>query len=291
MYELSKELILCPFRSTTLGIAADHCKVIYYLNVAKPPPAQLRHWIQRFPFPMDLRKRLVVIMVDAASTFSELRARTNCRTANFTEELISADLVLVQEALAIDLRLQSWCQSLPPEWSSVSTHPVTNDNRSSWTRELLASPGAPEYATSYSNRLAVCDWNVCRATRLSLHLEILSFISTFQSPILALSTIKSYSLDLIITLTDEIAYSVPFTLDISPNGTSDPATPDQVPGLCAYRILWPVFSSSVCFRNEWVRSRDLAQRAQWFQTILRFLRDTMGIAKVDIFLREQSDNA
>ncbi|OOQ90248.1 hypothetical protein PEBR_05698 [Penicillium brasilianum] len=265
--------------------------VIYYLNVAKPPPAQLRHWIQRFPFPMDLRKRLAVTMADAASTCSELRERTKCRTANFTEKLISADLVLVQEALAIDLRLQSWCHSSPPEWSPVSIHPVTSENRSSWTRELLASPGAPEYATSYSNRLAACDWNMCRATRLSLQLEIISFISTFHSPNLALSTIKSHSLDLIITLTDEIAYSVPFALDISPNGTSDPASSDQIPGLSAYRILWPIFTSSMCFRNELVRSRDLAQRAQWFQTILRFLRDSMGIAKVDVFLGEQSVDA
>lgn len=284
---LVRQRTFASFQSTRLGTSADYCKVIYYLTEAKSPPALLRQWIQEFPFPMELKKRLVVIMSDAASACSKLRERTISRTANFTEELLSADLVLIQEALAIDLRLQSWCHSLPLEWSHVSTNPITNKNRPSWTRELLASPGAPEYATRYSNRLAACDWNGCQSTRLSLHLRIISFISTFPSPILALTTIKSHSLDMILTLTDEIAYSVPFALDISPDGTSDPATPDQVPGLCAYRIIWPIFTSSVCLRNELVRSRDFAQRAQWFQTILRFLRDAMGIAKVEVFLREQ----
>lgn len=281
-----------PHTSYELGRSrteTDYCKVIFYLAEAKFPPAHLRHWIQQITFPMDFKKQLVILMAEAAAACSNLRERSIHKTANNTEEPISADLILVQEALTLDLKLQSWGHSLPPEWAYISTHPITNENRPSWVRELLTSPVAPEYATRYSNRLAACDWNACRSTRITLHLEILSLISTFASPILALNTIKSHSLDVLVTLTDEIACSVPYALDISPDGTSDLATPEEIPGLCAYRILWPMFTSLVCLGNDLVRRRDFAQRAQWFRTILRFLRDRMGIAKADIFLREQPE--
>lgn len=225
-------------------------------------------------------------MSDAAAACSNLRERSKYRSASPIEELDAADLDLVQEALTIDLKLQSWGHTLPPEWGKISTHPITNHHRPSWTRELLTSPGAPKYATRYPNRLAACDSNACRATRLLLHMEILSFISTFSSPILALTTLQSHSLDVLITLTTEIACSVPYALDISSDGKSDLATPTEVPGLCAYRIVWPVFTGLVCLQNDLVKSQDFAQTAQWFRTILRFLRDTMGIAKVNVFLKK-----
>lgn len=277
------------FEITTLRTEADFHQVIYYLTEAKSPPARLRHWIQRIPFPKDFKKQLVSTMAEAATACSNLRERAIRRATNHTEELISADLILIQEALAVDLKLQSWSHSLDPEWAHISTHPIINENRPSWVRELLASLGAPEYFTRYSNRLAACDWNGCRATRVRLHQEILSFISKFSSLIHALNTIKSHSLDLLITLTDEIACSVPYALTISHDGTSDLETPEEVPGLYAYRILWPLFTSLGCLENDLVRGRDFAQRAEWFRTILRFLRDTMGIAKVDIFLKEQRE--
>jgi hypothetical protein len=275
------------FEITRLRTETDSHQVIYYLAEAKSPPAHLRHWIQQIPFPKDFKKQLVSTMAEAATACANLRERAIRRATNNTDDLISADLILVQDALAVDLKLQSWGHSLDPDWSHISTHPITNENRPSWVRELLASAGAPEYSTRYSNRLAVCDWNSCRATRIRLHQEIISFISTFLSPIHALNTIKSHSLVLLITLADEIACSVPYALTISPDGTSDLATPEEVPGLCAYRILWPLFTGLVCLENDLVRGQDFAQRAQWFRTILRFLRDTMGIAKVDIFLKEQ----
>lgn len=277
------------FRAPRSRTSADEYKVIYYLAEAKSPPAHLRHWIQQIPFPKDFRKQLVATMAEAATACANLRERSILRATNNPEELIVADLILIQEALAVDLKLQSWGHPLDPDWAHISTHPLTNENRPSWVRELLASPGAPEYSTRYSNRLAACDWNGCRATRITLHQEILSLISTFSSPIHALNTIESHSLDVLITLTDEIACSVPYALTISPDGTSDLATSEEVPGICAYRILWPLFTSLVCLEKVLVRGRDFAQRAQWFRTILRFLRDTMGIAKVDIFLKEQRE--
>ncbi|GLI76318.1 hypothetical protein PoHVEF18_004589 [Penicillium ochrochloron] len=149
-------------------------------------------------------------MSEAATVCANLRERSILRDTNNPEESIVADLILIQEALAVDLKLQSWGHSLDPDWAHISTHPLTNENRPSWVRELLASPGAP-------------------------------------------------SLDVLITLTDEIACSVPYALTISPD------------------------------EKDLVRGRDFAQRAQWFRTILRFLRDTMGIAKVDIFLKEQRE--
>lgn len=203
------------------------------------------------------------------------------------QELNQVDLVLVQEALAVDHKLQAWGGTLPPEWAHISTHPITNDNRPPWTRELIACPGAPEFATRYPNRLAACDWNACRATRLSLHLEILSLISKLSSPIIDLNTIKSHSLGVLVTLTTEIACSVPYALDISPDGTYDPVTPEEVPGLCAYRIIWPLVTGLVCLENDSVRGRNFAQRAQWFRTTLGLLRDKMGIAKAEVFLKEQ----
>ncbi|KAF3388346.1 hypothetical protein F1880_003871 [Penicillium rolfsii] len=263
--------------------------VIYYLAEVRSPPAHLRYWIYQIPFPEDFKKQLVATMAEAATACANLRERSICRATHTTEELISTDIMLIQEALAVDLKLQSWGNSLPPDWAHRSSHPLTNENRPSWIRELLASPGAPEYSTRYSNNLAACDWISCNAARIRLHQEILRLISTFSSPIHALNTIKSQSLDVLLTLTDEIACSVPYALTISADGTSDPATPDEVPGLFAFRILWPMFTSLVCLENDLVRGRDLAQRAQWFQTILRFLRDTMGIAKVDVFLNVQRE--
>lgn len=236
---------------------------------------------------MDFKKQLVTIMAEAASACSNLRDQSTCRMLSHPE-LSQADLVLVQEALAVDLKLQAWCHSLPPEWSPVSTHSITINNRSSWSAKLLASPGAPEYATRYSNRLAAFDWNACRASQLLLHLEILSFVFQLPSPTIDLDGIKCHSLDMLGTLTNEIASSVPYAFDISHDGSSDLASPDQVPGLWAYRIIWPMFTGLTCLQNDLVRKRGFA-RAEWFRTILRFLRDTMGIAKVDVFLEENCE--
>lgn len=224
-------------------------------------------------------------MSDVAVVCSNLQQRSKYRSANPTEELDAADLALVQEALAPDLELQSWGHTLPPQWAPISTQPISNHGRPPWIRELLASPGAPKYSTRYPNHLAACDSNACRATRILLHMQILSFISTFSSPVPALTTLQSHSLDVVITLTSEIACTVPFALDISPDGRSDPVTPAEIPGLCAYRIIWPVFTGLMCLQNDLVKARDFAQTALWFRTILRFLRDTMGIAKVDVFLK------
>lgn len=237
---------------------------------------------------MNFKKQLVTIMAEAATACSNLRGQSTCRTLNH-KELGQADLVLVQEALAVDLKLQAWCHSLPPEWSPVSTNSINIDKRSSWSGKLLASSGAPEYATRYSNRLAAFDWNACRASQVLLHLEILSFVSKLSSPTLDLDAIKSHSLDVLVTLTAEIASSVPYALNISPDGSSDLASPGQVPGLWAYRIIWPVFTGLTCLQNDLVRKRDFAQRAEWFRTILRFLRDMMGIAKMDVFLEENGE--
>lgn len=239
---------------------------------------------------MNFKKQLVTIMAEAATACSNLRDQATCRTLNH-QELSQADLILVQEALAVDLKLQAWGRSLPPEWSPVSTNPINIGNRSSWSGKLLASPGAPEYATRYSNRLAAFDWNACRASQVLLHVEILSFVSKLSSPVIDIGAIKSHSLDVLITLTAEIASSVPYALDISPDGSSDQASPDQVPGLWAYRIIWPIFAGLTCLQNNLVRKWDVAQRAEWFRTILRFLRDIMGIAKVDVFLGENCEVA
>lgn len=89
----------------------------------------------------------------------------------------------------------------------------------------------PEFATRYSNRLAAFDWNACRASQVLLHLEIRSFVSELSSPIIDLDAIKYHSLDVLVTLTAEIASSVLYALDISRDGSSDLASPDQVPGL------------------------------------------------------------
>lgn len=63
---------------------------------------------------MNFKKQFVTIIAEAATACSNLRGQSTCRTLNH-QELSQADLVLVQEALAVDLKLRAWRHSLPPE--------------------------------------------------------------------------------------------------------------------------------------------------------------------------------
>ncbi|KAJ5168556.1 uncharacterized protein N7482_004150 [Penicillium canariense] len=268
-----------------LAILCVHM-VIYHVTEAKSPPPHLQHWIQQIPFPMEFKKQLVIIMSSAAAVCAKLREQSTLITAGYPNELAKADLILLEEALAVDCQLQSWSTTLPSAWSVLSKHAITIEHSPSWIRELLAFPGAPEYTYRYSNRLAASDWNACRTTRLRLHLEILDFLSQRPCSSANLTTIKTNSLDAIRTLVTDIAWSVPYALNISPDGTSAFATPEGIPGLCSYMIMWSTFSTLICLQHESVQGQDFAHRAKWFRTVLKFLRDDMGIAKVDVFLQE-----
>lgn len=199
------------------------------------------------------------------------------------------DLDILNETLELDLRLEGWTADLPPEWSHVTSQLVSHGKRPIWSTKLLAGPGGPEQIWSYTNRLAVSKWNICRASRIRLNLALLEFLHEKPSLKLEYSGLESRTLDLLLTLTTEIAYSVPYLLSFSHDGSTDYASASEVPTLWGYMSLWPLHTSFLCLSHGLVKGSDSQSRGLWFRGMLDFLRDSLGIAKVEALINDVID--
>ncbi|KAJ5688772.1 hypothetical protein N7462_003164 [Penicillium macrosclerotiorum] len=258
---------------------------VYYVSERRLPPPHLYQWVQSTSFPFDRKGDLVYIMLKTASICFKLNQRCGLHRTGYSDSL-EEDLALLDQALALDSDFEFWTSNLPPKWKQTGMTPISLTGRPDWIRDLFASPGAPQYTYRYTTRLAASDWNMCRATRIRLHIQILEFLSTCSYPVSAAAVLEKDSLDKLILFTDEIAATIPFALDISPNGGSDLASSNMIPGLWAYMMLWSTQSSLACLQHRFRWHRDTIQRADWFRQMLVFLRDATGMAKVDVFLQD-----
>jgi hypothetical protein len=163
-------------------------------------------------------------------------------------------------------------------------HPISHDHRPRWAQKLLSSPGAPKSMYTYLNMQAAVDWNMWRSTRIKLHLRIIELLSQWSFPLDDAPKLKAQSIDLLLTLTAEIACTIPYLLQLSPNGASDFYSPNDIPGYWTYLVMWSTSTSFLCLNHDTFKGWECVDRTTWFRSVLSFLRENGGIAKAQILL-------
>ncbi|KAJ6096428.1 hypothetical protein N7486_007174 [Penicillium sp. IBT 16267x] len=196
----------------------------------------------------------------------------------------------LQEAVNIDLELQQWTSGLPTEWKYAGRSPMTHTSRPGWAKKLLTMPGSPDHMSIYSNALAASDWNMYRATRIRLWVQILKFVHRDPS-VVNDAALEKRGLGILRTLTGEIAETIPYSITLSLDGSADPKSPEDNPGIFAYSILWSTYTCFVCYQSGLLEKSVYIHRTMWFGAMLRFLRDTTGIAKVEVLLTDKQYQA
>lgn len=193
---------------------------------------------------------------------------------------------IVHESLDMDLQLEAWAVEYPPQCSHLPQTPTSHRNRPSWSRDLLSGHGAPEKMHTFANCLAASKWSTCQATRIQLGLTLLELLQRRPSLSSGFSGLKDRIIDLLLALTSEIAYTIPYSLAFSIDGSSEFASKNELPTLRGYMVLWPAYISFLCLRHELVKGMDYRSRGAWFKEILGFLRESIGIAKVQLLVEE-----
>ena len=254
-------------------------QVVYYLRETKTPPPPFDALIQTLPFQFEHKRRLAELMLKTARTNVKLR------DAIFINGSISTELL--HSALDLDFQLETWTSELPPEWSTVNRYPMNNSNRPAWAKELFSLPGAPEYMACHSSLLAAADWNMYRATRIRLNLSLLEYLSRIQSSTWENQTLISRTQHLLSMLTIDITEVIPYALSLSLDGSSDHASPEDIPGIKAYVQLWPLLTAYVVSRHTLLGRESWGNMEFWLKRVLCFCGDGMGLAKVHAFFDEE----
>ncbi|KAJ5093726.1 hypothetical protein N7456_009587 [Penicillium angulare] len=263
-----------------LALLCTHM-IVWYITDLKIPPAHLASWVQQIPFDSPMKKKLTDLMSTTAVICTRLNERAN-RTPG--PNSVDSGLVDLDEALRMESQLQEWSASLPTGWRPVDRKPLSHTDRPDWSKKLLTIPGAPDHFRTYDNPSAASDWNMCRAIRIRLWIQVLNFLFQCDVSRIDVSEIKVRGLSQLVTLIDEIAETIPYSINLSQDGSSDPKSPQDVPGLFAYCILWSTYTSFVAYQSTLMKEHGYRHRVMWFGAMLRFLRDTTGIAKVDVML-------
>ncbi|KAJ5645195.1 hypothetical protein N7507_011206 [Penicillium longicatenatum] len=263
-----------------LALLSTHM-IVWYLTDLKSPPLLLASWVQQIPFDSAPKKRLTRLISTTAAICARLEEQ--CGAEENFGHLFNSDL---QEALEIDQELQRWTSDLPMERKYAGRSPMTHTKRADWAKKLLTMPGSPDHMHVYSTPLAASDWNMYRATRIRLWIQILKLVRRNQS-VINVPALEERGLDILGTLTGEIAETIPYSITLSLDGSTDPKSPEDIPGMFAYSILWSTFTCFVCYQSGLLEKNVHMHRTMWFGAMLRFLRDTTGIAKVEVLLTDK----
>ena len=257
---------------------------MWHLAESRPPPETLTMWVEQIPFESPQKKQLISLIIKSAGVCARLKARCDSEPSVSSMSPIS-DEAIVQEASAIDQELQSWASDLPDDWSPVRRDHINHIHRPKWSKGLLSIPGGPTHMRIYSSLLAASDWNIYRSVRVYIWLYILKIVAADSSGILGnTSALKSRGISILLEISVDIAETIPYSIGLSIDGSSDPAFPKDVPGLCAYKVFWSAYQGVLCHRASMMKDYVYLQRAVWFGGMLRFLKDTIGISKAEIFL-------
>lgn len=189
----------------------------------------------------------------------------------------------LQEAIELDSQLESWYQTLPPDWS-FSIEPITaTTNRQPWICDLLSFPGAPKIMHRYSLPLARYCTNLYNVGRLHLNLSMIDKLSSmYPAQQLDASFMQNLALQ-ISSQIDAVMRNVPSALDISPSGEhEDPITVHDIRGMKAYQAMWPLIKTSKYFRRESVKMR-YDSRGRWIKYVLEFLGRELSIKKASAY--------
>lgn len=259
-------------------------QIVWYLTDLKSPPSLLASWVRQIPFDSALKKRLTSLISTTAAICVRLKEHGG------TEENSRFQNSDLKEALEIDLELQKWTSDLPTEWKYAGRSPMTHTSRPSWVKKLLRMPGSPDHMHVYSNALAASDWNMYRATRIRLWIQILKSVHGTVHVAHA-PALEERGLGILRTLTSDIAETIPYSMTLSFDGSADPKSPEDIPGIFAYSILWSTYTCFVCYQSGLLEKHVYMHRTMWFGAMLRFLRDTAGIAKVEVLLTDKQYQA
>ncbi|KAJ5290864.1 hypothetical protein N7478_000115 [Penicillium angulare] len=265
-----------------LALLCTHM-IVWYITDLKIPPAHLASWVQQIPFDSPMKKKLTELMSTTAVICVRLNERANGKVAPGPDS-IDSGLLDLDEALRMESQLHEWSANLPRGWRPVDRKPLSHTNRPDWSKKLLTVPGAPDHFRTYDNPSAASDWNMCRAIRIHLWIQILKFLFQCDVSRIDVSEIKVRGLSLLVTLIDEIAETIPYSINLTQDGSLDPKSPQHVPGLYAYCILWSTYTSFVAYQSTLMKEPGYKHRVMWFGAMLRFLRDTTGIAKVEVMI-------
>jgi hypothetical protein len=196
----------------------------------------------------------------------------------------SDPMELLNAALSLDTHLKLWTSVLRVD-RTYTVQEIEPTIYPPWAAALLSSAGAPRLMQVFSSPLAASDWNMYRATRIQLNLSILDFLtkSPESTSIVNRSGVKSQVLANIYTLTSDIASSIPGSLLMRAEGNgSNPASTEDIHGLWGYMLMWPISIAFSCYKNHDIADNNFQR--QWFSTVLQFIRDSLGIAKAEVFL-------
>ena len=258
--------------------------MVWYLTDLKLPPPELASWIEQIPFDSAIKKQLTSLISTTAFACVKLNELSTCDAGiKRSPDLGNSGLGILQEALYTDDQLQQWIANIPSDWMHVQRQPLSHADRPSWSQKLFMAPGAPDHIRIYPNHLPASEWNMCRATRIRLWIQILNFLDQCPPTGVDVTGLQERGLATLVTLTDEIAETIPFSINLSADGSSDPKSPEDIPGLFAYTILWSTFTSFLAYQTPTMKLH-VPTRVPWFGTMLRFLRDIAGIAKVEVLL-------
>lgn len=224
------------------------------------------------------------IIVKATGVCARLKERSDNATLDSPGKPSQMDTDVVQEASVIDQELEEWASGLPQDWLLTKMDHINHIHRPEWSKTLLSIPGGPTHMRIYSSLLTASDWNMYRSVRIHIWLLILAMASRFSIPSDGISALVPRGISLLLELSVEIAETVPYSIGLSLDGSQDPKSPDKVPGLCAYKVFWSVYKGFLSHQNPLMKDYAYLQRAAWFGYMLRFLKDTIGISKADVWL-------
>lgn len=201
---------------------------------------------------------------------------------------------LLNQIFEVDSRLEEWYEYyvIESDWLA-EREPVDihAEKRPLWAKELFVLPGAPKKMYAYRSILGALAANLCRTGRLWLNMTALQHLSqraadatnSGEETVYYQSMIESTAA-VIMELIEGICLSVPCLLQMKQHGQADdPSTPDEIYGYKGLITLWPLVSATVALALPSVQRQDKALRRAWIWCALTFLRNQLGIAKVEAY--------
>jgi hypothetical protein len=265
---------------------------MYCLSNAEPPPLFLAD--MELHTKSDPRSELTALMYSACKLRYKLARHSSLFENANPNEKAQGLYQLLQEAMDLDEALEEWYQHMTSRGGRTFTRvcTVNAQSRPQWARELFSLPGAPKQMLIYNSFLAALSTDLYRGTRLLLNLSILEWARTnLDSPLpdakipIYNESIASSTAALLMELITDLCMGVPFMLQLTAaGGMDDPQSIEELYSLRGMLMLWPLVAGMACLQNKDVQKYDVDFKRAWVQSLLTFLKNSMGLAKAQAFI-------
>ncbi|QDS69704.1 hypothetical protein FKW77_009800 [Venturia effusa] len=197
----------------------------------------------------------------------------------------------IKDAQDLDARLVSWMKSRPVAWDvqKLDNCPEVVPH---WLEGLYTSKGAPSTIHKYSAFNIAHRWAFWRSTRLTLYGALVDAVvlqtansRTDEERAENISTqqvLQARMYDLV----DDLCQSMfaAFVVQIPGKPQSKSPSVEEVPGVRAYAVMWPLYRAGMTLKRESMRRLDIHHRFEWVRSALQFLNQEMAVAKAKAFL-------